>query len=139
MNTTLTLMPNEYVRFEYTYKPGFGCFSSKTTTVTNMRLITHIVKTPGIFSSKTSTGEQKKKIMYLSNISNIKQLRSAIPSSQNQRTWWIKCINMLTCTCPSENIAWLELCHDMKDKQMDSAESTMISNEQQQSSLVERF
>jgi hypothetical protein len=127
------LMPDEYIRFEYNYKPGCCCFSSKITTVTNMRLITRVIKTPTIFSSNTSTGKEKQKTIYLTDINNIQQLQSAIPSSQNN--WWMKCIDVLTCTCSNQQIDWLESCRGIENLAMEKTESTII----QKSSLVEKF
>ncbi len=106
-----TLMPDEYVRFEYTYKPGCCCFSTKTTTVTNMRLITRVTKPPSICSRQTCVGEEKVKTIFLTDINNIKQLKSAIPSSQNK--WWMKCLDIITCQCENEQIDWLESCRAM--------------------------
>ncbi|CAM4787339.1 unnamed protein product [Rotaria magnacalcarata] len=131
------LMPDEYIRFEYNYKPGCCCFTSKTTTVTNLRLLTDVIKTPTIFSKQTSTGKQTQKIMYLANINDIKQLASPIPSSQNK--WWMKCIDILTCSCSSSEVEWLDLCHGVDNVAFDTTEFTMETNNMQKQSLVERF
>ncbi|CAF0724715.1 unnamed protein product [Rotaria sordida] len=136
-NSIFTLLPNEYILFEYTYKLGFCCFSSRTTTVTNMRLIIRIIKTPTLFSRKTSTGKEKSKIINLTDITNIKQIQSAILSNQNK--WWIKCIDILTCTCSNQDIEWLDLCHDIQNLAMETTESTMEINNIQKTLLVERF
>ncbi len=116
-NSIFTLLPDEYIRFEYTYKPGCCCFSSKTTRITNMRLITRITKPPTICSKQTSTGDEKVKTIFLTDMNNIKQIKSAIPSSQNK--WWMKCLDILICQCENEQIDWLELF-----RTMDTNEST---------------
>jgi hypothetical protein len=123
INSIFTLMPDEYIRFEYNYKPGCCCFSSKTTTVTNMRLITRIIKPPTICSKQTSTGEEKGKMIFLTDIHNIKQIQSAIPTSQNK--WWMKCIDILTCSCSNQQIDWLETCRGIENLAMDTTESTV--------------
>jgi hypothetical protein len=112
--STFDLLPDEYVRYEYSYKPGCLCFSTKITTITNKRLITQVIKTPGICSRKTSTGSEKTKVIDLKDIHNIEQLRSAIPSSRNP--WWMKCIDIFTCRCSNEQIDWLESCYEMDMK-----------------------
>jgi hypothetical protein len=129
-NSIFTLLPDEYIRFEYNYKPGCCCFSSKTTTVTNMRLITRVIKTPTIFSRQTSTGKEKNKEIFLTNINNIKQIKSAIPSSQNK--WWMKCLDILTCQCDNEQINWLELCRGMENLSMNT-------NDKQKTVLIQKF
>ncbi|CAF2431581.1 unnamed protein product [Rotaria sp. Silwood2] len=136
-DSIFTLMPNEYIRFEYTYKLGCCCFSSRITTVTNMRLITHIIKTPTIFSRKTSTGKEKIKVIYLANMSNNKQIQSATSSSRNK--WWIKCSDVLSCTCSNQDIEWLDLSYDMQNLAMETTNSTVETNNIRKASLVERF
>jgi hypothetical protein len=137
IDSIFTLMPDEYIRFEYHYKPGCCCFSSKITKVTNMRLITRVIKTPTICSRKTSTGKEKGKTIFLTDIKNIKQIQSAIPSSQNK--WWMKCIDILTCTCLNQQIDWLESCHGVENLAMDTNESTVKNNDGQETILVEKF
>ncbi|CAF1083956.1 unnamed protein product [Rotaria sp. Silwood1] len=131
------LLPNEYIRFEYTYKLGCCCFSSKITTITNMRLITRIIETPTIFSRKTSTGKEKIKVIYLTNISSIKQIQSAISPSRSK--WLIKCIKILTCTCSNEDTEWLDLCYGIQNLAMETTESMVETNDIRRTSLVERF
>jgi len=123
-------MPDEYIQFEYNYKPGCCCFSSKTTIVTNMRLITRVSKPPGICSKQTSIGKETEKMIFLTDVNSIKQLESAIPSSQN--TWWMKCFRILTCTCSEPEIDWLESCRGL-DHLAETTERT------QKSILTERF
>ncbi len=136
-NAKFKLKPDEYIRFEYTYKPGCCCFSSKITTITNMRLITRVIKTPTICSRKTSTGKEKVNVIYLTDINNVKQIQSAIPSSQNK--WWMKCIDILTCTCSNGQIDWLESCRGVENLAMETNETTMKSNDVQKTILTEKF
>lgn len=137
-NSIFALMPDEHIRFEYSYKPGCCCFSSKTTIVTNMRLITRVTETPGICSKKTSTGKEKEKMIFLTDINNINQLRSAIPSSRN--TWWMKCLNLFTCACANQPIDWLESCREIDNLAMDTKSETAVKPEQiQKSILVQKF
>ena len=121
-DSVFTLMPDEYIRFEYTYKPGCCCFSSKRTIITNRRLVTCAVKTPAIFSNKTSTVKGKYKMIYFADISDLKQLQMAISSMQY--TWWMKCIDTLTCTCSNQEMDWLESCCDIKNLSMDTGENS---------------
>lgn len=136
-SSILTLMPDEFIRFEYTYKPGCFCFSSKITTVTNMRLITQRIKPPGLFSSRTATGQEKNTIVFLTNIHRIEQIRSAIPSSRTQ--WWTKCWRMATCSIPDEDIDWLALCRADEACRIDGTRSTMIKSVVPEFELVEKF
>ncbi|CAF0721565.1 unnamed protein product [Adineta steineri] len=132
-NSTFTLMPDEYVRFEYNYKPGCCCFSSKTTTITNMRLMTRTIETPTIGSRKTASGKERTNTKYIPDINNVKQLQSAIPISQN--TWWMKLLDILTCRCSNQQIDWLESCLGMEN----SNESTVKPIDLKEPTLVERF
>ena len=109
IDSIFTLMPDEYIRFEYSYKLGFCYFTTKTTTVTNMRLITHVIKAPGIFSYKTSPGKEKAKMVFLTDVNNLEQIKSAIPSRETKR--WMKCLDILTCNCSSKRTDWLKFCH----------------------------
>lgn len=136
-NSLFTLLPDEYIRLEYQYKPGCCCFSTKITTITNLRLITRTIKTPRIFSKKTSTGKEKNQVIFLTNINNVKQIESAIPLSQNK--WWMKCLNIFTCTCLNQQIDWLELCRGNDNLTFEINESTIQTNDNQDSSLVEKF
>jgi len=136
-DSIFTLRPDEYIRFEYNYKPGCCCFSSKTTTVTNRRLITRVTKTPTLCSRKTSTGKEKGKAIFLTDINNIKQIQSAIPSSQNK--WWMKCLDILTCTCSNQQIDWLESCRGVENLAMDSTEFNEKNNDVQKIISVEKF
>jgi hypothetical protein len=88
-----------------------------------MRLITRIIKPPTICSKQTSTGEEKGKMIFLTDIHNIKQIQSAIPTSQNK--WWMKCIDILTCSCSNQQIDWLETCRGIENLAMDTTESTV--------------
>jgi hypothetical protein len=136
-NSIFALMPDEYIRFEYNYKPGCCCFSSRTTIITNMRLITRVIKPPTICSRKTSSGKEKDKMIFLTDINNIKQIQSAIPSSQN--TWWMRCIDILTCTCSNQQIDWLESCRGFENLAMNTNETTVKTNDIQKQILVEKF
>lgn len=131
------LMPNEYIRFEYTYKPGCCCFGSKTTTVTNMRLLTNVIKAPTIFSKKTSSGKEEQRIMYLDNLTDVKQLKSAIPSSHNR--WWTKFTDILTCNCSDQNVEWLELCRGIDNLALNTTESTADIDHDCKTTSVEKF
>ena len=110
------LMPDEFVRYEYTYKPGCCCFTSKTTTVTNMRLITRTVKTPSFWSNQTTTGQERESMVFVTDIHNAKQIRPAIPTSEMR--WWLRIIELLTCSFAHEKIDWLESCRDAHDSSM---------------------
>ena len=135
-NPTLGLLPDEYIRFDHVHKPGCCCFTSKITTVTNQRLITRTIKPPPIFSKRTSCKSGPVKIRSLTDIHNVKELRSAIPSSEN--TWWMKCIDILTCGCWSPQINWLESC-GVDNLAMETPTSTRKSEALRTSILVEKF
>jgi hypothetical protein len=96
-----------------------------------------VVKTPPICSRKTSTGEEKGTTIYLTDIHNIKQIQSAIPSSQNK--WWMKCIDILTCSSSNEEIDWLESCRGVENFAMDTTESMGKTKEAQNIISVEKF
>lgn len=137
INSIFTLMPDEYIRFQYDYSPGCFCFSNKITTVTNMRLITRTIKTPTICSRQTSTGKEKSKMIFLTDITNVKQIQSAIPSTQNK--WWMKCLDILTCKCANQQINWLELCRVTENLTMKTNESAMQKNDGDRRVLIEKF
>jgi hypothetical protein len=136
-DSKLRLLPDEYIRVEYNYKPGCCCFSSKIVTVTNMRLITRVIKTP-ICSRKTSTGEEKVSVMYLANINDIKQIQSIMPS--NQKKWWMKYMDILTYTCSNEQDNCLESGGGgVENLAMDTTESEVESNKVQKTISVEKY
>ena len=83
-DSILSLMPDEFVRFEYICKPSCCCFSSKTTIVTNRRWITHVIKPPSLFSTRTVTGPEKNSVSFLSDIHHVMQIQSAIPASKRR-------------------------------------------------------
>ncbi|UJR37912.1 hypothetical protein I4U23_030600 [Adineta vaga] len=137
INSTIDLLPDEYIRFEYNYKPGCCCFTSKITTITNKRLITQTIKTPTICSKKTSSGPETIKIIDLTDIHDMKQLRSAIPSSRN--TWWMKCIDILSCRYSNQQINWLESCRGVDNLAMDTHTSIRTTEDTKPSILTEKF
>ncbi|CAF5229724.1 unnamed protein product, partial [Rotaria magnacalcarata] len=57
----------------------------------------------------------------------------------SQNKWWMKCIDILTCSCSSSEVEWLDLCHGVDNVAFDTTEFTMETNNMQKQSLVERF
>lgn len=102
---TFELLPDEYVRYEYRYKPGYFCFTTNYTTVTNKRLITHVVETPGLCSSK-QTSSERIEVLELKDVHDVKQLQSAIPSSRNK--WWMQCLEFCACRFENQRIDWVQ-------------------------------
>jgi hypothetical protein len=136
-SSVFTLMSDEYIRFEYNYKPGCCCFSAKRTIITNMRLITRVIETPSICSRKTATGTEKNSMIFLTDINNIKQIQSAIPSSKNK--WWIKCMEIFTCTCSNQQIDWLESCRGVENLAMDLTDYAAKRNDVQETLFIQKF
>jgi hypothetical protein len=135
---SLNMLPNEFIRFEYMHKPGYCCFSSKTTIVTNMRLITRVVRSPILCSKQTSSGKQYETAIFLNDIHHVEQLHSAIPSS-NVR-WWMKCFDMILCSCAEHKINWLDSCHEMNNQSANRIVLTSLENNTQQTLVLkEKF
>ena len=136
-NSIFTLLPNEYIRFQYSYKPGCFYFSTNITTITNMRLITHMIKRRDLLSTKTSVGKEKGKMIFLGDIDSLKQIQSVIPT--NKTKWWIKCLDILTCNCSNERIDWLELCRGTDHLPTINNESKEKPKTGQKKMLIEKF
>ena len=128
------LMPDEYIRFEYIDNPGCCCFSSTTTIVTNMRLISRVIKPAKICSKQTSSGEEYVSMMFLTDIHDIKQIHSAIPASR--LPCWRQCLEIITCSCANPKIDWLNSCREVKNLPGDPS---IIDRNNLEPSLIEKF
>lgn len=137
-DSIFTLMPDEYIRFEYKYKPGCCHFSTITTTVTNMRLIRRVIKAPGIFSYRTSPSEEKTRMVFLTDDNKLKQIKSAISSSETK--WWMKLLNIFTCNYSNEPLDWLQLWYATDNLAINNInESSVKTNDDGMNILIEKF
>lgn len=102
-----------------------------------MRLIIRMIKRPGLFSAKTSTGEEKSTMIFLGDIDSIRQIQSIIPPRRTK--WWMTWLDILTCTCSNERIDWLELCRGTDYPSTTNSEPKWKIKNGRKKMLIEKF
>lgn len=133
----IQLLPDEYVRFEYKHRSAFFSSSSKTTIVTNMRIITRIVEVPRFFSMKTGVGRTQESTVFFKDLENIDQLRPGTLS--NQKRCWTNLCERYFCLCDDDPIDWSEICRNTSSQKPIYAEPVRKKNSAIPKILIEKF